>query len=556
MVEGNASEVNATALAVDAKSCDLRHFTGEPGLGMGKTGLCAALEEVSEFIRWYVFLTSDQLVAITLWVAHCHAFEWAEATPYLNIHSPEKRSGKSRLLEVLSLLVPRPWPTGRVTPAVLLRKVDAEVPTLLLDESDAAFRSDRQYSEALRAILDFGWRRGGQATICVKRGGDWVPRNFSSFCPKAIAGIGRLPDTIADRAIPIEMKRKTAGEHVARFRYREAERVATRLRGNLASASQGCGPQLATARPETPQQLDDRSAEIWEPLVAIAEIAGGDWPTQAHKAAVVLCAERAEDDDSCGVKLLRDIRAIFVKKVVDRLSSAELVEALVTRDESTWADWYGRPLDQARVARLLRSYRVRPKTIRFGASTLRGYEAADFADAWSRYLDTPTEPDPADTTVIGAPTTLVQAQAAVSVTRNSPETADARAHHIVADVSAVVDVKRRACQLTEQLNSLPLPREAATTATTRNGPALCFKKAPETDRNEPTTEIDALRNRLVELGATLDWPAGVGIRAGEMIARGEKGWRTFAKAASIGLLLRAIASAEAARRKDEHSRCD
>ena len=119
------------------------------------------LNNVVAAIRRYVVVTAEQALTVALWVAHCHAFGAAEATPYLNILSAEKQCGKTLLLEVLNLLVPKPWLTGRVSPAVLVRKINALAPTLLLDESDAAFKHDSEYSEALRGILNTGYRRSG-----------------------------------------------------------------------------------------------------------------------------------------------------------------------------------------------------------------------------------------------------------------------------------------------------------------------------------------------------------------------------------------------------------
>jgi hypothetical protein len=117
------------------------------------------LHNVGSFIRRFVSLSESQLIAITLWVAHTHAIDAAETTPYLNISSAEKQCGKTRLLEVLRLLVLKPWFTGSVSRAVLVRKMDAQKPTLLLDESDAAFKGDREYAEALRAVLNSGHSR-------------------------------------------------------------------------------------------------------------------------------------------------------------------------------------------------------------------------------------------------------------------------------------------------------------------------------------------------------------------------------------------------------------
>ena len=118
-------------------------------------------DDVVRFVRRFVVLSKVQLVAIALWIVHTHAIDAANATLYLNITSPEKRSGKTRLLEVLELLIARPWYTGRTSAAALVREIDDARSTLLLDEGDAAFKSDREYSEALRGILNAGHRRAG-----------------------------------------------------------------------------------------------------------------------------------------------------------------------------------------------------------------------------------------------------------------------------------------------------------------------------------------------------------------------------------------------------------
>ena len=194
-----------------------------------RSDVAATLDAVAELVRRYVVLTRAQLVAVVLWTFHSHAFDAADATPYLSITSAEKESGKTRLLEVLELLVARAWFTGRVTAAVLARKVDKETPTLLLDESDAAFGGEREYAEVLRGILNSGHRRGGRSSLCVGQGAAISYVDLSTFCPKAIAGIGELPDTVGSRSIPIRVKRKAPDESVERFRRREAAAAAEPL---------------------------------------------------------------------------------------------------------------------------------------------------------------------------------------------------------------------------------------------------------------------------------------------------------------------------------------
>ncbi len=219
--------------------------------------LARVLDDVACYIRRYVVLSDPQARACTLWVAHCHAFAAAEATPYLNVTSAVKQCGKTRLLEVLEPIVPAPWLTGRVSAAVLTRKVDGETPTLLLDESDAAFAHRSEYAEALRSILNSGYRRSGRSSLCVAQGAGLAYRDFSTFCPKAIAGIGALPDTVTDRSVRIVLKRRAPDESVDRFRLRHASRVGAPLRAQLDAwrrtaheALRGCfRNQLLASRP-------------------------------------------------------------------------------------------------------------------------------------------------------------------------------------------------------------------------------------------------------------------------------------------------------------------
>ena len=213
------------------------------------------LDKILVFIRRFVSLAESQAGVVTLWVVHTRVFASADATPYLAITSAEKQSGKTRLLEVLETLVANPWFTGRVTAAVLIRKIDAEHPTLLLDESDAGFGSDKEFAEALRGVLNTGHRSGGKSSCCVGQGANVSFRDFSTFCPKAIAGIGKLPDTVADRAIPIRLKRTAPGEGVERFRRRDVDAEATSLGEQAEIWCQSIAEKLPGVRPDLPEKL-------------------------------------------------------------------------------------------------------------------------------------------------------------------------------------------------------------------------------------------------------------------------------------------------------------
>jgi hypothetical protein len=354
-----------------------------------------ALGQVVSFLRRYVVLTAEQADAIALWVVHTHAFEAAEATPYLAITSAEKESGKTRLLETLELLVAKPWLTGRATPAVLTQKIDAEEPTLLLDESDAAFGGEKEYAEVLRGILNTGYRRGGKTSVAVATGRDFSYRDLSTFSPKAIAGIGKLPDTVQSRSIPIRLKRKASEERVERFRRRHVEAAAAPVRERVECFSSAELEALERAEPELPEELGDRAADVWEPLLAIADCAGGEWPQRARQAARALSAKQPGEDDSLGVRLLQDIRTVFLRRDTGRIFTEELLAALEQIDDAPWGDWYGKLISSRKLAQLLKPYAIKPKTIRIGEQTKSGYDRGWFADAWARYLSAP-EPEGCD----------------------------------------------------------------------------------------------------------------------------------------------------------------
>ena len=353
------------------------------------------LVKLIAFIRRFVALTQDQALLIALWIVHTHSFGAAETTPYLNIRSAEKRSGKTRLLEVLSLLVARPWFTGRVTAAVLVRKVAAQTPTLLLDESDAAFKADREYAETLRGVLNAGFRRGGVASLCIGQGANLSYKDFPVFCPKAIAGIGMLPDTVSDRSIGIVLQRRRPSKRVERFRVRKVGPEALPLQEAAAAWAEEHLEALAKAEPELPEELDDRAQDIIEPLLAIAEEVGGKWPKRARMAAVeLLTGEHREDAESLSVQLLRDCRTVFNESGEDRLATRKLLRRLRAPDDAPWRSLRGEPLNATTLAGMLKPYGIRPKKIREGEDTFRGYRRAWFKDAWERYL--PAAPEDAE----------------------------------------------------------------------------------------------------------------------------------------------------------------
>jgi hypothetical protein len=355
----------------------------------------ALIDDIAEFVHLYVVFSKPQAVVVPLWTAHTWVIDALETTPYLWLRSAVKQSGKTRTLEVLELLVHTPWLTARTTPAALVRKIHQETPTLLLDETDAAFNSGDEYSETLRGVLNSGHRRGGQVSVCVGQGGAITVQDFSTFCPKALAGLSVLPDTVADRSIPIMLKRRNKlTEPVERFRRRDAVALAAPLRDRLATWAETVTPLLAEARPEVPAALNDRAGEGWEGLLAIAELAGPEWSRAAREAAVTLHGDAMAQEETTGVLLLQATRETYRVRGVGRISTTALLQALVDRDDEPWSELWGRQVAAGdtkgpgfRLARFLKPFGVTPRTLRFDdGSRFKGYLAEDFEDAWSRYL--------------------------------------------------------------------------------------------------------------------------------------------------------------------------
>ena len=348
------------------------------------------LDDLLVELHRYLAIDNQAAVAVTLWTAHTHVFELFDTSPYLAITSPEKRSGKTRLLDVLELLVAKPWRLVTPSEAVVYRKVAADAPTLLLDETDAIFgpQANSVY-EGLRALLNAGNRRGTTVPRCVGDGANLQVQNFSVYCPKALAGIGKLPDTVADRSIAIRMARRRRSDHIERFRYRQAHAATDTLRQYLAEWADEARllADLGNARPELPDELDDRAQDSWEPLLALADLAGGPWPGRTRKAAVALSTGRDdEDEQSLGVHLLADVRTVFDHAGFTRLPTTTLLDDLVALDESPWGDMHGKPITPHRLRRLLYPYCITPIQWHDAESRGRGYARSAFEDAWARYL--------------------------------------------------------------------------------------------------------------------------------------------------------------------------
>jgi Protein of unknown function (DUF3631)/Domain of unknown function (DUF3854) len=345
------------------------------------------LAEIESFVRQFVIVTPAQSTAISLWIAHTWCASVCIYTPYLAVTSATKQCGKSKLLEALEYLVHEPWLTSGASAASLFRKIEERFPTLLLDEVDAIFKGDKEMSEAVRGVLNSGAHHRGKVTRCVGQGTNITTKDFSTFCPKAFSGIGHLPDTVADRSLPIRLMRKLHTEETARLRERTVERVAKPLRERLAAWVKVQILTIKNAEPDLPDQLSDRQQDGGEILLQIADIAGGDWPAKGRAALLELYRGEDGADEAIHVRLLADIRTIFDEQVADKIFSEDLAAKLCAIETSPWSEWRaGKPLTKVQLARQLKEFKVYPASLRIGELHKKGYEREMFASVWDRYL--------------------------------------------------------------------------------------------------------------------------------------------------------------------------
>jgi Protein of unknown function (DUF3631)/Primase C terminal 2 (PriCT-2) len=340
----------------------------------------ALLAAISANIRRHVVVSDHAADTAAFWAVHTYLVDCFGISPRLAITSPEKGCGKTTALDVLSRLILRPLPTANASASAIFRVVELQRPTLLIDEADTFLPEN----EELRGILNSGHRRGGSVIRTV--GEDFEPRSFSTYSACAIALIGRLPATLADRSVPIELRRRRADEPIEAFRF---DRVAhlDEVARKAARWALDNADRIRAADPNMPDGVFNRAADNWRPLLAIADAAGGEWPARARQAVQCTGATATGDDQSVRVLLLSDIRAVFAERDLDRLSSADLVWALNSIEGRPWAEWNrGKGLSPNGLARQLAPFGIAPGTIRTTTGTPKGYQLAQFDDAFARYL--------------------------------------------------------------------------------------------------------------------------------------------------------------------------
>lgn len=339
----------------------------------------ALLKETVAALLHHVSMTREQAVAVALWVLFSHCHSAFRISAILSLVSPTKRCGKTTVLSILGYMVPRALQAARVTPAAIYRAVSAHAPTMLIDEADS-FLPGR---EDLRGILNSGHVKNSAYVVLTVKG---EARRFSTWCPKVLALIGSLPDTLTDRSIVIGLRRKAAGERLQKLNtlsesvFRELGRKAARW-----AKDNECG--LIDSEPDIPDVLNDRAADNWAPLLAIAESIGGEWPREAKRAALSMSGVDPTQNMAVGELLLDDIRRIVSARQSTHVASSTLVACLNEMEDRPWPEFSsGRPITAPKLARLLKPFGIRPVLARVLGEPTRAYMVPGFRDAFARYL--------------------------------------------------------------------------------------------------------------------------------------------------------------------------
>lgn len=359
------------------------------------------LHELHRWLTGYVaFPSAHAAVAVTLWIVHTHLAACFDSTGRLALLSPEPECGKTRVLELAEAACAGAELLNDTSAAYLFRRIGAGPVTLLIDEGDAIWKRGKadESAEAIRSIINAGHRKGATVgRVEMNSNGANLVR-FPVYAPAAIAAKGDpLPDTIMSRALVIRMRRRAPGHELRRYRERITRPEGDALRAKLAAWAGSVAGKVGDPWPELPGGLDDRPADVWEPLLAVAELAGGDWPALARDACAALIGGARNDAQTDGTRLLADLRDVFGDR--DALWTETILNKLCALDEAPWGnwdEWHGRPLAARDLARLLGQYTtadgkpVRSRDVRIGDVNRKGYRREDLRDAWHRYLPAPS----------------------------------------------------------------------------------------------------------------------------------------------------------------------
>ena len=351
----------------------------------GEVDGSALLNEVVEIINRFLILPPHAAEVMALWIMHTYCFYYFLHSPILTLQSPVKECGKTTVLSLLERLANKPQSTSNITAAALYRTIEKKTPTMLIDELD----SHRPEQKAdLRNILNSGFsKQSGGAVRCD--GDDHNVVEFKTFCPAAVAFIGdQLHNTTLDRSIVIRMQKKSSKEKTENLR---GKFHCSDTKGKLAKWVLDHFEEFEGKEPAFPEGLSGRQEDIWEPLLVIAELVGGEWPQHARKAAIGLLPNQ-DDEKSGALLLLRALNDYFDQEEIDRVQTIEFIDWINRRDDLPFKDYrHGKGLDSRKLSQILKDFDIRPATVRFGTGTHKGYRRMDCVNAFERFLKAPDD---------------------------------------------------------------------------------------------------------------------------------------------------------------------
>jgi len=341
------------------------------------------MDGIRQIIQTYMSLPHGAVDVVSLWIAGTYVYDAFAIFPKLVVISPEKRCGKTTLLEIIDGLSCKSITASNITPAAIFRTIDLCNPTLIIDEADT-FIAGR--NDDLIGIINSGHRKNS-AYIIRTVGEDHEPKKFSTWSPMAIATIKQLPGTVMDRSIVITLKRKTKIERVARLPVGLKEQCEP-IRQKLTRWADDNLSQLKAHNVEPPEIENDRAMDNWLPLFTIAHAVADDWEKEVQASFFAL--NKMVDDKTPQIMILGDIKDILEDTGYEKIGSAYLVDKLISLEERPWSEWKrGQPMTQNTLSKMLGTFDIRSKDIRPDHDGLvcRGFEKTQFQDTFDRYLE-------------------------------------------------------------------------------------------------------------------------------------------------------------------------
>jgi len=343
----------------------------------GTVSIVDLATQADQLILAHCITTEHERTALVLWSFATYGYDHYRIFPRLLAISPERRCGKTTLLEVVAALCRNSIQASNLTPAIISRiKGFVSDPTLLIDEADTFIKNA---DGNIKGLINSGHTKSGaQVLKCV--GDSHEPQVFDTWHPMVIASIGALEDTIMDRSIIIHLRRKRPNENVQRIPKGLSEDWQSwrskALRWFIDNAA-----ELDDANQVAPPcSGNDRARDNWIPLFTLAKAIDETWYSRCEAAYAELTNEVEME---LPTRLLSDIRFCVTRAKAPRISSSDMVKSLAEDETAPWGDVR---LTPAKVASMLAPYNIKPKTMRFEGKTVRGYEWLQFEDAFERYL--------------------------------------------------------------------------------------------------------------------------------------------------------------------------